>query len=151
MKSVLPHFRFIGFIVRVKFLTILRSSTYLIYGLKLLKNLFHPKIKSMQINITIQTFKSENELEYSLLRWDKIKNEFMPRFKEMGLVRYTTSRVYSSGDKFQLSHVFEYKDSNASKNCVPIWSDIERKLKEKIESKTTSFRGTLVDRFNFEE
>ena len=42
----------------------------------------------MQINVTIQTFKTENELELSVMRWDKIKNEFMPRFKEMGLIRY---------------------------------------------------------------
>tara|TARA_A100001011_G_C13604242_1_gene553362 strand:- start:153 stop:470 length:318 start_codon:yes stop_codon:yes gene_type:complete len=105
----------------------------------------------MQINVTIQTFKSEAELEYSLIRWDKVKREFMPRFKEMGLIRYTTSRIDTSENKFQLSHIFEYKDRDASKNCVPIWSDIERKFKEKLDSKTTSFRGTMVDRFNFEE
>ena len=31
----------------------------------------------MQINITVQTFKTENELEYSLIRWNKVKNEFI--------------------------------------------------------------------------
>ena len=105
----------------------------------------------MQINITVQTFKTENELEYSLIRWNKVKNEFMPRFKEMGLIRYTTSKINTSKDKFQLSHVFEYKDAEASRNCLPIWSHIERKLKEKIDSKTTSFRGTMVDRFDFDK
>jgi hypothetical protein len=45
----------------------------------------------MHVNVTIQTFKTENELELSVMRWDKIKNEFMPKFKEMGLVRYTTT------------------------------------------------------------
>ena len=33
------------------------------------------KGKEMQINVTIQTFKTENELELSVMRWDKIKNE----------------------------------------------------------------------------
>ena len=76
----------------------------------------------MQINVTIQTFKTENELELSVMRWDKIKNEFMPRFQQMGLTRYTTCKISSDQNKFQLSHIFEYKDSIAAKNCIENWS-----------------------------
>ena len=95
-------------------------------------------------------FKTENELELSVMRWDKIKNEFMPRFQQMGLTRYTTCKILSAQNKFQLSHIFEYKDSIAAKNCVEIWSEIEKKWSEKIENKTTSFRGKMIDRFNYE-
>ena len=105
----------------------------------------------MQVNVTIQTFKTENELELSVMRWDKIKNEFMPRFKELGLVRYTTSRIISNQNKFQLSHIFEYKNNESAQNCIPIWGEIERKWSEKIDNTTTSYRGKMIDLFNFEE
>lgn len=105
----------------------------------------------MHINVTIQTFKTENELELSVMRWDKIKNEFMPKFREMGLTRYTTSRIISSQNKFQLSHIFEYKDIQSATNCIPLWGEIELKWAEKIESKTTGYRGVMIDRFDFEE
>ena len=105
----------------------------------------------MQINITIQTFKSENELELSVMRWDKIKNEFMPQFEKMGLTRYTTSKIVDKQNKYQLSHIFEYKDNEAAKNCISIWGEIERKWSEKIENTTTSYRGKMIDRFDFEQ
>ncbi len=105
----------------------------------------------MQVNVTIQTFKTENELELSVMRWDKVKNEFMPKFREMGLVRYTTSRIESDQNKFQLSHIFEYKNNESAQNCIPIWRDIERKFGEKIDNTTTSYRGKMIDQFYFEE
>lgn len=42
----------------------------------------------MLMNITVQTFKTENELDLSIHRWDAVKDQFMPRFKEAGLTRY---------------------------------------------------------------
>ena len=105
----------------------------------------------MQVNVTIQTFKTENELELSVMRWDKIKNEFMPKFKEMGLIRYTTSRIISDRNKFQLSHIFEYKNADSAQNCIPVWGEIERKWSEKIDNTTTSFRGKMLDQFDFSE
>ena len=93
------------------------------------------KGKEMQINVTIQTFKTENELELSVMRWDKIKNEFMPRFQKMGLTRYTTCKILSEQNKFQLSHIFEYKDSISAKNCIEIWSEIEKNGAKKLKIK----------------
>ena len=105
----------------------------------------------MHVNVTIQTFKTENELERSVMRWDKIKSELRPKFKEMGLVRYKTRRILSDQKKFQLSQIFEYEDNESAKNCIPIWGEIERKWSEKIENTTTSYRGKMMDRFDFEE
>jgi len=39
----------------------------------------------MLINITIQTFTSQNELELSVSRWDEIKHEYMPKFYKLAL------------------------------------------------------------------
>ena len=55
----------------------------------------------MLINITIQTFTSQNELELSVSRWDEIKHEYMPKFYKLGLARYTTSRIWNKTEKHQ--------------------------------------------------
>ena len=43
---------------------------------------------NLLINITIQSFKSENELELSLVKWDAVKEKFMPRLDRNGLARF---------------------------------------------------------------
>ncbi|MBL6840184.1 MAG: hypothetical protein ISQ82_05385 [Rhodobacteraceae bacterium] len=47
----------------------------------------------MLINVTIQTFLSENELELSVKRWTDVKNEYLLKLYELGLERYTTTRI----------------------------------------------------------
>ena len=63
----------------------------------------------MLINVTIQSFKSENELELSLLKWDSINEKFMPRLDSNGLTRYSITRIWNKKDQYQLGHIFEYK------------------------------------------
>ncbi len=103
----------------------------------------------MLVNITIQTFKTENELELSISKWDLVKDNFMPLFQEKGLKRYTITRIWNKKDQFQLGHIFEYLDENAMKNCVPIWNDIERQFKDKIQNITIGYRGILIDEYDF--
>ena len=50
------------------------------------------------INITIQSFKSENELELSLMKWDSAKDKFMPRLDKSGLKRYSITRIWNKKD-----------------------------------------------------
>ena len=45
------------------------------------------------MNVTVQTFKTENEMELSISRWRDVQDNFMPHFKEAGLSRYSTSKV----------------------------------------------------------
>ena len=45
----------------------------------------------MQVNVTIQTFKTENELELSVMRWDKIKTNLCPNSKKW--VLFDTQRA----------------------------------------------------------
>ena len=47
--------------------------------------------KSKLINFTIQDFISEKELELKLFRWETIKNNYMPKLKEKGLLRLVTN------------------------------------------------------------
>ena len=41
----------------------------------------------MSVNITIQTFKSENELDLNLSKWVSVKDKFMSLFKNRCLKR----------------------------------------------------------------
>ena len=99
----------------------------------------------MLINITIQTFISQNELELSVSRWDQVKHGHMPKLHNLGLERYTTSRIWNQKEKHQLAHIFEYKDQNSMEACLPIWGSIEKLWREKITNKTQSFRGVQID------
>ena len=103
----------------------------------------------MLINITIQTFKTENELELSISKWDIVKEKYMPSFKDKGLVRYSITRIWNKKEQFQLGHIFEYKDENAMQNCIPVWNEIEKKFKDKIQNITVGYRGILVDEYDF--
>ncbi|MGC6498078.1 MAG: DUF6974 family protein [Candidatus Puniceispirillaceae bacterium] len=102
------------------------------------------------MNVTVQTFKTENELELSISRWREVQDNFMPHFKDAGLSRYPTSRVMNRDGQFQLVHVFEYRDQDAFDACIPIWKQIEMKWREKIENVTTAYRGALIEQHIFE-
>ena len=103
----------------------------------------------MLMNITVQTFKSENELELSVSGWDAVKDEFMPRFKEAGLTRYSCTRVWNRKGQHQLAYVFEYRDKEAMDGCLPIWKDIEKEWNQKIENVTIGYRGVLIDQYDY--
>ena len=98
----------------------------------------------MLINITLQTFMSENDLELSDSRWTNVKDQYLPRLYNLGLERYTTTRIWNRADKFQLAHIFEYRDKEAMDACLPIWGELEATWREKIMNKTTSYRGIQI-------
>ena len=101
-------------------------------------------VAKMLINITIQTFMSENELELSQSRWESSKDKYLPRLYTLGLERFTTTRIWNKADKHSLAHVWEYRDKEAMDNCMPIWSEIEATWRETIIMKTTSYRGVQI-------
>ena len=35
------------------------------------------------------------------------------------------------------------------KNCIPVWNEIEKKFKDKIQNITVGYRGILVDEYDF--
>jgi len=126
---------------------IVNEDTVFIYGCVFGQNLFENTGKIVLINITIQSFKSENELELSLVKWDSVKEKFMPRLDRNGLTRYSITRIWNKKDQYQLGHIFEYKNEQAMKNCLPIWNDIEREFKDKIPNIAVGYRGILLDQY----
>ena len=102
---------------------------------------------NLLVNITIQSFKNENELELSLLKWNSVKDKFMPRLDRNGLKRYSITRIWNKKDQFQLGHIFEYKNEQSMNECIPIWNDIEREFKDKIPNITVGYRGILLDEY----
>ena len=103
----------------------------------------------MFVNLTVQSFPSENEMELNIMRWDAVKDKYMSRFAELGLERYTCTRVWNKVEKFQLAYVFEYKDEQAMKNCLPLWKEIEKEFQEKITNMTVAYRGIVIDQYDF--
>ena len=91
--------------------------------------------------------RSENELELSLVKWDAVKDKFMPRLDRNGLMRLLITRIWNKKGQFQLGHIFEYKDEQAMKDCLPIWDDIERQFKDKIPNIAVGYRGILLDQY----
>jgi hypothetical protein len=126
---------------------IVNQDTVFIYGCVFGQNLFENTGKIVLINITIQSFKSENELELSLVKWDSVKEKFMPRLDRNGLTRYSITRIWNKKDQYQLGHIFEYKNEQAMKDCLPIWNDIEREFKDKIPNIAVGYRGILLDQY----
>ncbi len=102
------------------------------------------------MNVTIQTFKTENEMELSISRWDGVKDQFMPLLGTRDWFGILPQKSGIGEGQFQLLHVFEYRDQEAADACIPIWQQIETKWKEKIENVTSGYRGVLIDQFNFD-
>ena len=72
----------------------------------------------------------------------------MPRLDRNGLKRYSITRIWNKKDQFQLGHIFEYKNEQAMKECLPIWKDIEQEFKDKIPNIAVGYRGILLDQYN---
>ena len=75
------------------------------------------------------------------------KEKCMPRLDWDGLKRYSITRIWNKKDQFQLGHIFEYKNEQAMKECLPIWKDIEQEFKEKIPNIAVGYRGILLDQY----
>ena len=79
------------------------------------------------MNVTVQTFKTENEMELRISRWRDVHDSFMPHFKDAGQSRYSTSRAWNREGQFCLCIFFEHRDQDVFDACVPIWEQIETK------------------------
>ena len=63
-------------------------------------------------------------------------------------MRYSITRIWNKQGQFQLGHIFEYKNEQAMKDCLPIWNDIERQFKDKIPNIAVGYwHCILLDQF----
>ena len=97
------------------------------------------------INFTTQDFTSEKELELASLRWDQVKNSYYKRLKEKGLLRFVSLRIWNKENVSRLGFVFEYKDEEAFKACLPIWKEIDSMESQDMIIKTFSNRGIVLE------
>ena len=97
------------------------------------------------INFTPQDFTSEKELELASLRWDQVKDSYYKRLKEKGLLRFVSLRIWNKENVSRLGFVFEYKDEEAFKACLPIWKEIDAMESRDMIIKTFSNRGIVLE------
>ena len=97
------------------------------------------------INFTTQDFASEKELELASLRWDQVKDSYYKRLKEKGLLRFVSLRIWNKENVSRLGFVFEYKDEEAFKACLPIWKEIDAMESQDMIIKTFSNRGIVLE------
>ena len=97
------------------------------------------------INFTTQDFTSEKELELASLRWDHVKDSYYKRLKEKGLLRFVSLRIWNKENVSRLGFIFEYKDEEAFKACLPIWKEIDAMESQDMIIKTFSNRGIVLE------
>ena len=102
---------------------------------------------SKLINYSTQDFSTESDMLITLHNWQDKKEKFLPKLKSKGLLRHAIMRVWNRDGSFRLGHIFEYKNEQAMKDCLPIWNDIERQFKDKIPNIAVGYRGILLDQY----
>ena len=105
--------------------------------------------KSKLINYTTQDFVSEKELELKLLRWNNIKDKYIPKLKANGILRMVTTKVWNKEGVSRLGYLFEYEDDKAYQKCQPIFQEIERIEKEDQLIKNFGNRGVVLEEYDF--
>ena len=103
------------------------------------------KNNPMLINFTTQDFISEKELELASLRWDKVKESYYKRLKELGLLRIVSLRIWNKENVARLGFDFEYKDEKAFKACLPVWKEVDAMESEDMVIKTFTNRGIVLE------
>lgn len=97
------------------------------------------------INYTTQDFASERDMELNDFRWEKRKSDFLPRFKNNGLLRIVSLRIWNKEGKYRMGYIFEYEDENAFKKCKPIWEELDALEAKDMAIKVNSDRGIVTD------
>ena len=100
---------------------------------------------SKLINYTTQDFQTEKDLELNDYRWNQIKDKYLPKLKENGLLRMVSLRIWNKENVFRNGYLFEYKDDTSFKKCLPIWQEIEALEEKDISIKYQSIRGIVTE------
>ena len=100
---------------------------------------------SKLINYTTQDFQTEKDLELNDYRWNQIKDKYLPKLKENGLLRMVSMRIWNKENVFKNGYLFEYKDDISFKKCLPIWQEIEALEEKDISIKYQSIRGIVTE------
>ena len=100
---------------------------------------------SKLINYTTQDFQTEKDLELNDFRWNQIKDKYLPKLKENGLLRMVSMRIWNKENVFRNGYLFEYKDDISFKKFLPIWQEIEALEEKDTSIKYQSIRGIVTE------
>ena len=101
------------------------------------------------INFSTADFGSKADMELRLITWNEEKENYLPKLKANGMLRFTTMRVWNKEGVFRLGYLFEYKDEEAYKKCQFIWQEIEKNMKIRSPVKVFANRGIVLDDSKF--
>ena len=74
------------------------------------------------VNFTVETFPNERDMEFHLAQASKRFEVFMPRFKEAGLKKITSTKIWNKEGKAMVGWVFEYENAEAYQACLVCFS-----------------------------
>lgn len=98
------------------------------------------------VNFTVETFPNERDMEFHLAQASKRFEVFMPRFKEAGLKKITSTKIWKKEGKAMVGWVFEYENAEAYQACQSLWKEIEQAID--VEDGTPvirqAFRGVVL-------
>ena len=104
------------------------------------------KTQPALVNFTVETFPNERDMEFHLVQASKRFEVFMPGFKEAGLKRIASTKIWNKEDKAMVGWVFEYENAEAYQACQFLWKEIEQAID--IEDGTPvirqAFRGVVL-------
>ena len=100
---------------------------------------------SKLINYTTQDFQTEKDLELNDFRWNQIKDNYLPKLEENGLLRMVSIRIWNKENVFRNGYLFENKDDLSFKKCLPIWQEIETLEQKDTSIKYQSIMGIVTE------
>ena len=71
----------------------------------------------------------------------KLGPKYLDRLSKNGLLSYKVAKIWNKDSKLMRFAIFRYKSANAYKNCLPIWSEVEKTVFEDAVIKVTAYRG----------
>ena len=102
--------------------------------------------KPALVNFTVETFPNERDMEFHLAQASKRFEVFLPRFKEVGLKKITSTKIWNKEGKAMVGWVFEYKNAEAFQARQSLWKEIEQAIE--VEDGTPvirqAFRGVVL-------
>lgn len=102
----------------------------------------HPAL----INYTIETFPNERDMEFHLSQADKRFEKYMPKFKEAGMKKVTSTKIWNKEGKAMIGWIFEYENADAFQACQVIWKQIEQEIDQEDGTPVIrqAFRGVVL-------
>ena len=106
-------------------------------------------MESKLINFSIADYSSKSDLEHNLFKWNEVKDKYLSKLEEKGMIRFTILRIWNKDGIFRLGYLFEYEDDKAYQKCQPIFQEIERIEKEDQLIKNFGNRGVVLEEYDF--